>query len=72
MPEVATPDSLKPHQSKYHEGAWKEYTLAELGQWVHLLAKRASHRKNAEKRAKDFDDARNYYAMMGAHLDALE
>lgn len=64
--------TIDAHKGDYKAQAWEAYTLAELGQWVHLLATRAGHRDNAEKRAKDFYDARNYLAMMGAKLDAME
>ena len=60
------------HQQDYKPQAYEAYTLAELGQWVHLLATRAGHRDNAEKRAKDLYDARNYLEMMRAKLDAIE
>jgi hypothetical protein len=63
--------SIEQHQGDYKPAAWDAYTLAELGWWVHLLATRAGHRDNAEKRAKDLYDARNYLAMMQAKLDAL-
>jgi hypothetical protein len=70
MPEA--PEALKEHAHKYHGGSWKEYTLAELGHWVHLFVKRAVHRSDSEKKKKDLHDARNYWRMMGAHLDAAE
>ena len=57
-------------QADYNPGAWEAYTLAELGWWVHLLTKRAEHRSNPEKRAKDLHDASNYLAMMEAKLEA--
>lgn len=60
-----------PHEKDYKPEAWKNYTLSELGQWVHLLAKRAEMR-TGEKRAKDLYDARNYLAMMDAKLQELE
>lgn len=56
----------------YIRGSWDDYTMAELGQFVHLLSRRATHRENPEKRAKDLTDARNYWRMMGAKLDAQE
>lgn len=55
----------------YIEGSWDDYTMAELGQFVHLLSKRANHRSDPEKRAKDIADACNYWRMMGAKLDSL-
>ena len=56
----------------YKPQAWESYTLAELGQWVHLLAARAGHRSDPVKRAKDLEDARNYWHMMGAKLGDVE
>lgn len=64
--------TIDTHAGDYKPQAWEAYTLAELGWWVHLFAKRAEHRDNAEKRAKDLYDARNYLEMMRAKLDALE
>jgi hypothetical protein len=64
--------TIESHQGDYKPQAWEAYTLAELGNWVHLLAKRAEHRGNPEKRAKDMYDARNYLAMMAAKLDAMD
>lgn len=64
--------TISQHQGDYKAQAWEAYTLAELGWWVHLFAKRAEHRDNPEKRAKDLYDARNYLAMMAAKLDAIE
>lgn len=69
-----TPEAIKPLSASWKNGAWLDYTVMELGWWVHLYAKRAQHRaaEQPEKRAKDLRDARNYWHMMGAHLDALE
>ncbi len=72
MAEVKTPESLNEHQPKYNEGAWTEYTLQELGNWVHLFTKRSYHRKDHDKRAKDLLDAQNYLNMMQAQLDAAK
>lgn len=66
------PVSLAAHQPDYRENAWDEYTIAELGQFVHLLAKRATHRANPEKRAKDLLDAQNYLNVLQAKLDAIK
>ena len=66
------PETIKPHAGDYKSGAWAQYSLAELGMWVHLLATRATHRDNPEKRKKDLYDARNYLDMMRARLDELE
>ena len=51
--------------------AEQDYTLQELGYWVHLLATRSQHRSNPEKRAKDLYDAQNYLDMMQARLDGF-
>ena len=66
------PKGIQSHAADYKPQAWEQYTLAELGWWVHLFATRAGHRDNPEKRAKDLYDARNYLAMMAAKLDAIE
>jgi hypothetical protein len=67
-----TPEEIREHAADYKSQAWKQYNLAELGQWVYLLAKRSRHRTMLEKKNKDIHDARNYLAMMKAHLDHLE
>ncbi len=67
-----TPVSILPHQEKYREGAWNEYTMLELGMWVHLLSTRAEHRTDPTKREKDLTDAANYLDMMRAKLAALK
>lgn len=64
-----TPKQIKTHQGDYKNDAWRQYTPEELGQWVALLLKRASHRSNEEKRLKDLYDASNYLAMLQAHLE---
>lgn len=64
--------TLEQHQADYVDGAWRNYTLAELGSWVNLLAKRATHRKSTAKARKDLADARNYLAMMEARLSEIE
>lgn len=69
---IKSPDSLKEHEPKFKPSAWQDYSLQELGNWVHLFHKRAEHRSDAEKRAKDLLDARNYWRMMGSWLDAAE
>jgi hypothetical protein len=69
---MQTPPALEPHQSDYHPQAWLQYSLMELGMWVHLLAKRAEHRLDPEKQAKDLYDAQNYLSMMKAKLDELQ
>lgn len=67
-----TVGTTEQHAADYKPQAWEQYTLAELGQWVHLLAMRAGHRKKPKKRAKDLYDAHNYLAMMAAKLASLE
>lgn len=63
---------MKNHEMDYKEDAWKQYSIQELGQWVHLLSTRAQHRSNDEKRKKDLYDARNYLNMMDQKLKELE
>jgi len=63
--------NLNKHQKDYKPEAWKEYTFSELGNFVHLLAKRAGHRANPVKEAKDLYDAGNYLNMMELKLSAL-
>jgi hypothetical protein len=70
MPDI--PEALKEHAQDYKNKAWMQYSLDELGHWVHLLVKRAEHRSNAEKKKKDIHDARNYWRMMGVYIDAAE
>lgn len=66
---ATTPYQILEHADKYKRGAWRDYSLMELGNWVHLLVKRALHRDNPAKRNKDLDDAQNYLHMMQAHID---
>ena len=63
------PKEIEKHQQDYKAAAWEAYTLAELGNFVHLLAKRAEHRADAAKREKDLYDAQNYLSMMQAKLN---
>lgn len=60
------------HDAEYKPAAWKQYTLEELGKWVHLLAMRAEHRMPGEKREKDLYDAQNYLDMMQEKLNSLK
>lgn len=62
-------ESLQKHEEDYKPQAWEEYTLAELGNFVHLLVKRSKHRSDPEKRKKDLYDADNYLNMMRAQLE---
>lgn len=64
-----TPQGCQAHQPDYKAKAWELYSLAELGQWVHLLVKRAEHRSSLPKKHKDLYDAQNYLSMMQAKLD---
>ena len=57
------------HDTDYSPGdAWRQYSLAELGAWVDLLARRATVRSDKEKKAKDLYDAQNYLDMMQVRL----
>lgn len=69
---AVTPASIEKHIPDYQPAAWEAYTLSELGNFVHLLAKRAEHRANKDKQIKDVYDAKNYLSMMVAKLDELE
>ncbi len=66
------PDSIKEHQDKYKPDAWKDYTIDELGHWVHLLTKRSEHRQDQTKKQKDLEDAQNYLNMIQSHLNAAK
>jgi len=66
-----TPQGCVDHQPQYKPKAWEAYSLSELGQWVHLLTKRAEHRSDPVKKAKDMHDAQNYLDMMQAKLDEV-
>ena len=55
---------LEKHTPDYKSKAWKQYTISELGYWVHLFTKRATHRTNMVKAKKDLYDAKNYLVMM--------
>lgn len=68
MPDLP---NIAEHAKDYQPNAYHRYSMAELGQWVHLLSTRATHRANAEKRQKDLNDAQNYLDMMQEKLDAL-
>ncbi len=71
-PTAKLPEELRPHLGNYFPDSWRGYTLQDLGNFVYLLTTRSLHRGRPEKRAKDLYDARNYWRMMGAHLDAHE
>lgn len=60
--------NLDMHDADYKRHAWQQYTLMELGNWVHNLVKRATHRANGEKALKDLHDAKNYLGMMEEKL----
>lgn len=64
MTHMKTPEQIVTHASDYKNKAWQQYTQEELGWWVHLLTKRAGHRDNEDKKAKDLYDAGNYQAML--------
>jgi hypothetical protein len=66
-------DEIISHQKDYKEDIWLEYELNELGNFVHLLAKRAAHREadKPEKRHKDLYDAKNYLWFMEQKLKRI-
>ena len=66
---MATPEEIKPHADKYKEGAWRNYSYAELAQWVALLTKRASHRSKFKKADDDLEAAYNYMIMIKAKFE---
>ena len=61
--------ALAQHANDYLPDAWRAYSPQELGNWIHLLLKRAGHRKDKAKRAKDIEDAQNYLHMLQSHVD---
>lgn len=63
------PESIEHHQVDYKQNAWQQYSLQELGNWVHLFVKRSEHRQNKEKARKDLHDAQNYLNIMQAYID---
>lgn len=65
---MKTPDSIKAHSADYKNGSFAEYSFEELGHWIHLLMKRATHRANLEKAEKDMYDAQNYLDIMQEKL----
>jgi hypothetical protein len=65
---LKTPEELERHTHNYKDNAWMDYTFEELGWWTRLLQKRATHRTNPEKAAKDLYDANNYHAM---HMEKI-
>lgn len=75
--KVDTPDQIKEHSENYKDGAWRNYSIDELAGWVNNLSKRALHRstettESRQKARKDITDARNYLAMIEAHVDHRE
>lgn len=67
-----TPDTCTPHAKDYKNNAWDCYEPWELGMWVHLLTKRATHRTSVPKRQKDLYDAQNYLNMLQSKVDELK
>jgi len=59
---------IEKHQDDYIPAVFLNYSFAELGNWVHNLTKRATHRATPEKKRKDMYDAKNYLAIMGMKL----
>lgn len=60
--------SLEEHEKDYFPEAWEEYSIQELGEWIHLLVTRSTHRKAVEKVKKDLHDAKNYFEMIEKKL----
>lgn len=56
------------HQADYKPEIWRQYSICELGNWVHNFNKRATHRVNEEKTRKDLYDAKNYLWMIEENL----
>jgi hypothetical protein len=71
MSKPDTPERIKEHSEKYKRGAWRDYSIDELGHWIHLLAKRSTHRTYEANRMKDLEDAQSYLSMIQAHLAHL-
>lgn len=65
-------NTIEQHQPDYKPNAYEAYSFQELGNFVHLLAKRATHRCVSAKAAKDLEDARNYLAMMEDKLASVK
>jgi DNA-nicking Smr family endonuclease len=68
---ASTPESIQDNASNYKSNAWEQYTLQELGNWVHLFTRRAEHRDASQvaKIEKDLMDAQAYLDMMQAKVD---
>lgn len=66
-----TPEVLKPHETKFKPGAWKDYTSEELRWWVSLFSKRASQRAEREKALSDLISARNYLEMFREYVVSM-
>lgn len=64
--------SIEKHEKDYKKGAYHEYSILELGMWVHLLSMRAKHRTDREKCRKDLYDADNYSTMIKQRLGEIE
>lgn len=68
-PHTRTPPALWPHRNDFRGEAWREYTLELLGNTVAFFVQRSQQRTNPRKIAKDLYDAKNYLAMMQAHVE---
>lgn len=66
------PIEIKEYTNDYKDRAWEEYSIEELGNMIHLLAKKATHRSKDYKRKSDLKEARNYLAMIDTKLKELE
>jgi len=66
---MKTPETIVNRAPDYKDRAWEQYTLQELGNWVHNFVKRAGHRTDKAKAEKDLTDASNYLDMMRSHIE---
>lgn len=55
---------LDEHAKDYKRHAWDQYTIMELGNWVHNFVKKSEQRANKVKATKDLHYAKNYCFMM--------
>lgn len=69
---MKTPESIVQHQARFKADAWKDYSIVELGNAISFFVKRAAHRTEMEKAAKDLTDAQNYLDMLQAHVTAAK
>jgi hypothetical protein len=66
---METPASIVKDETSYKPAAWHDYSIQELGNWVHLFAKRSGMRSDKAKAMKDLADAQAYLDMIQSHLN---